>query len=222
MVWQVQIVNNSGGEIAAPAQSTVISSTAVIFTKFGTVTLQDIGHQPNGPHYWAVQVTSGSFSQTWWYDGQGLCTLTINGDSTFIAAGQGQTLHGKIGGPVGCMMQVPASKRVYVTGVTNAAWQQRVTLTVDGMGASSVWVGTGERNHELTNTFIDTVGHLSGWVEVGVLMEHQAPGQPWAPSSMKAGNYTLLGYNFRMVVSEDGADQDYNDSGLSLQWWQLP
>lgn len=222
MVWQVNIVNNSGSPVSGPAESDVISTTALIFTKFGTILLQDIGHQPDGPHYWAVQVTSGGYSQRWWYDGQGVCTLTINNDGTFSVSGQEQRFSGPIQGAAGCIFQIPASKRVYITGVTNAAWQQRVTLTVNGMGASRVWIGAGENNNELVNAYIDTIANPTGWIEVGVLMEHDQPGQNWAPSNMSpVGIYQLMGYNFRMVVSEDGADKDYNDSGLSLQWWNL-
>lgn len=222
MVWQVNIVNNSGSPVLGPAASTVIGTTALIFTKFGTILLQDIGHQSGGPHYWAVQVTSGGFSQRWWYDGQGMCTLTINSDGAFSVSGQEQTFGAPIRGPIGCTFKIPASKRVYITGVTNAAWQQRVTLTLNGMGPSMAWTGAGENNSELVNTYIDTAADPTGWIDVGVLMEHEQPGQNWTPSSMSpVGVYQLMGYNFRMVVSEDGADRDYNDSGLSLQWWEL-
>lgn len=222
MVWQVSIVNNSGSPVCGPAASTVIGTSALIFTKFGTILLQDIGHQAGGPHYWAVQISSGGFSQWWWYDGQGVCTLTINDNGTFSVSGQDQRFSAPINGPIGCIFNIPASKRIYITGVTNAAWQQRVTLTLNGMGPSMVWTGAGENNTELVNTYIDTVADPTGWVQAAVLMEHQQPGQNWTPSNMSpVGTYQLMGYNFRMVVSEDGADRDYNDSGLSLQWWEL-
>jgi hypothetical protein len=223
MVWQVKITNNSGSSVVAPAFDTVNLTSALIFTKFGTINLVDIGHQPNGPHYWAIQVTSGAFNQIFWYDGGGLCELTINADGSFTAVGQGNSLQGTISGPMGRIFQLPSSKRIYITGVTNAAWTQRATLTVDGMGASLIWAGAGEDNHEFSNTFVDSRADQSGWINAGVLIEHQQPGAAWLPSSMSpVGPYQLLGYNFRMLAAEDGADQDYNDCGLSLQWWTLP
>jgi hypothetical protein len=98
MVWQVAITNDSGSTVVAPAENTVIGASAVIFTKFGTISLQDCGHLEGGPHYWAIQVTSGQFRQLFWYDGQGLVSLTINADGTFVASGQGNELNGKISG----------------------------------------------------------------------------------------------------------------------------
>jgi hypothetical protein len=69
---------------------------------------------------------------------------------------------------------------------------------------------------------VDTVGDPSGQIQAGVLMEH-SPGSSWVPNDMSpVGIYQLLGCNLRIVTSEDGGDQDYNDSGMQVQWWELP
>lgn len=223
MNWQVQVNNQSGMPVVAPGANAVLNTSALIFTRFGTISLVDIGHQVGGPHYWAIQVTSGkNFSQVFWYDGGGLVALAINADGSFSATGQGNNLVGKIGGPPGRTFQLPASRRVYITGVTNAALQQRVTLTLGGMGPSYVWTGAGEGNHELMNQFVDTTSDPSGQIQAGVLMENDQGGN-WFPNNMSPlGAYQLMGFNVRFVVSEDGADQDYNDSAMQMQWWALP
>lgn len=227
MTWSVNTVNNTSGIIVTPSASTLFSegTRAVIFVEnIGYITLLDIGHQVGGPHYWCVEISSGNYSNRWWYDGNGLCTLTINPDGTCTLTGQEQTLNGPIGGGAPRLFQLPATHRVYITGVTNAAWLQRVTMTVNGGGQSMQWIGTGEGNKELANVAIDTPFGTDGLVNAALTMEHSRNGGgSWELSAMsQVGNYSLLGYNLRMVVSEDGADQDYNDSGLSCQWWMLP
>ncbi|MDA8457177.1 fucose-binding lectin II [Acidovorax sp. GBBC 3334] len=228
MTWSVNVINNTGGPVISPANSTlyVQGTQAVIFVqRFGYITLLDIGHQNGGPHYWCVSVTTGGYTNRWWYDGQGACDLVLNPDGTFNLSGQGQTLHGVIGGGTDArFFDLPPSHRVYLTGVTNALWNQRVTLTVNGGGPSLQWVGAGEGNRELAHQTIDTPPGPAGQNNAAVIMEHANNGSgAWVMSNMSGvGKYGLLGYNLRMVVSEDGADQDYNDSGLACQWWMLP
>jgi hypothetical protein len=85
------------------------------------------------------------------------------------------------------------------------------------------WQGSGENNRELANVAIDTP-HGKKQVLAAVLMQYSRnSGGSWSNSKMsEVGQYSLLGFNTRTIVSEDGFDKDYNDSGLCCQWWALP
>lgn len=50
----------------------------------GYISLDDAGHQPGGPHYWAVRING---SQLFWYDGGGDMQITVNQDGSFAING---------------------------------------------------------------------------------------------------------------------------------------
>jgi hypothetical protein len=226
MTWSVSVQNNSGRAVIAPAvanQYTQGYQAIVTVDGLGGIQLLDVGHVAGGPHYWAVQVTTGKFSGMWYYDGGGLCTLTLNPDGTFRLEGQGQTLSGEIGGPSPLILPLPAGTRVYVNAFTNAGFLQRVTLTVNGGGINQ-WQGTGEGNNELANAPVDTPKDSSGWVTTSALVEFSNNGgASWNRSKVSpVGSFTIYGYNQRTIVSEDADDDDYNDVAIIMSWWVAP
>jgi hypothetical protein len=225
MTWSVVVINKTGGKSVFPCPKTLFKEgdRTIIFTEKGHIELLDIGHQAEGPHNWCVQVTSGNSQQRWWYDGPGECTLILDAHGSFELTGQDQKLTGKISGGVANFFELPPAHRIYITAVTNAAWQQKAILTIDGGGTSMLWQGAGEDNRELADLAIETP-YGKEQVLAAVFIQYSKNGSgSWSNSMMsEVGTYSLLGFNTRTVVSEDGFDKDYNDCGFSCQWWSLP
>ena len=57
------------------------------------------GHQPDGPHYWAVDIQAAGAPQRWYYDGAGVLDISIDDDGSFTLSGQGQTITGTVVSP---------------------------------------------------------------------------------------------------------------------------
>lgn len=64
--------------------------------ELGAMYFTDVGHQPDGPHYWAVDIQAAGAPQRWYYDGAGLLDVSINDDGSFTLSGQGQTITGTV------------------------------------------------------------------------------------------------------------------------------
>lgn len=69
------------------------SQYIVYVENVGGVILEDVGHIAGGPHYWAVQVNNGGH---WYYDGEGHCSISIEGDGSFTIAGQNNSVSGDV------------------------------------------------------------------------------------------------------------------------------
>lgn len=65
----------------------------------GAMYFTDMGHQPGGPHYWAVDVQFGDTTKRWWYDGSGVLDVAISPGGLFLLSGQGQTISGSVATP---------------------------------------------------------------------------------------------------------------------------
>ena len=50
----------------------------------GYISLEDVGHQQGGPHYWAVRING---SQLIWYDGQGDMQIAVSAGGSFTMNG---------------------------------------------------------------------------------------------------------------------------------------
>lgn len=228
-MWTVRVVNNAGKTVVAPDPKTlyVEGELAAIFIEdMGSITLLDVGHRPGGPHHWAVKVTSGGVSQYWWYDGGGgQGVLTISADRTFQLNGiiPSTSLTGKIGGPFGVGATLPSNQLVYYRAVTNAAYLQRATMTVNGAPKSFCWTGSGENNAEMAD-ISQATPVADGNVAVMTAMEHSTDnGATWKESVYAGvGTPSIMSYRANIIVSEDATDQDYNDCAITMQWWQRP
>jgi hypothetical protein len=64
----------------------------LVVSQKGFLDIVDMGHQPGGPHYWQLNLNG----LTYWYDGDGSITLTINNDGTFNAKGDGNDISGHL------------------------------------------------------------------------------------------------------------------------------
>lgn len=58
----------------------------------GFVDFTDVGHQPDGPHYWKLVVGDRDY----WYDGQGAITLTVRSDGSYTLVGDGNKFSGML------------------------------------------------------------------------------------------------------------------------------
>lgn len=225
MTWSVNTINNSGRTVIAPgAGNLYVEGQQAVVTVLGAglVQMLDVGHQDGGPHYWAVQVSSGSYSQLWWYDGQGACTLTLNGDGSFTLTGQGQQFGAAVGGQMPITLQLPAGAAMYANAFTNAQYTQRITLTTSG-GPITQWSGSGEGDSEIADVRFNSPGSAGQVIIASVLMEYSAGGNTWNRSNVSpVGTFSILSYNQRTIVSEDSTDFDWNDSALLLSWWTQP
>lgn len=227
MTWSVTTQNDSTNTVIAPASGNLYNhgfQAVVTVLDVGVIQLLDIGAVQGGPAYWGVQVTSGAYSQVWYYNGVGECTLVLNSDNaTFTLTGCAQTLTASIGGTPPPMLTLPGAQTTYVNAFTNAMDLQSVTLTMDG-GPITQWSGSGEGNAEMADTSFVTPGSAGSSVLATVLMQNSSDGgATWQNSQMSTpGTFSVVSYNQRTVVSEDSTDDDWNDSALVLSWWVAP
>ncbi|HMN28264.1 MAG TPA: hypothetical protein PKE45_08925 [Caldilineaceae bacterium] len=235
MTWTVSVINNSARSLVAPSPGVnyVEKMQASIFVKtLGCITLLDVGAQPGGSHTWAVDITSGFQTQRWWYDGGGACVLTINADDTFTLTGQDQTLSGPIGGPIGVGLDMPSSDAVYLMAFSNAGYQQRLVLTVDGGDRSYCFQGSGEPNVRIPDRYTQNIDiaftppvTADGVVRAWVSMENSSDGGTTWRESLYAplSAHSVASYESRILLSDDaGGDGDFQDLVLYVHWWSPP
>ena len=68
------------------------ASFRLMINGLGYVDIDDLGHQPQGLHYWALNLNG----QRYWYDGQGSIEFVIEADGSFQATGQGNNVFGQL------------------------------------------------------------------------------------------------------------------------------
>lgn len=68
------------------------TSFRLMINALGYIEIKDIGHQPGGEHYWALELNG----ERYWYDGEGGLEITVEGDGSFQATGQGNHVVGKL------------------------------------------------------------------------------------------------------------------------------
>lgn len=115
---------------------------------------------------------------------------------------------------------VPTSKDVVVKGFTNAAYTQRITLKVEGVG-SYVLTGSGENNHPIGTRHFTTPseGGPDGAISIDVTVEYSPDGGgKWQAPDVYTDSCTVQAYNMIIAVSEDRVDQDYNDAICMISW----
>lgn len=97
----------SGGTATGDKLNATRGNAILEVGALGAIYFTDVGHQPDGPHYWAVDIQFGDTTKRWFYDGGGVLDVQVNADGTFVLSGQGQTITGSISsedtpfGPVG-------------------------------------------------------------------------------------------------------------------------
>ncbi|WP_461481220.1 fucose-binding lectin II [Porticoccus sp.] len=119
---------------------------------------------------------------------------------------------------------LPLNSYISVRGFTNAAFPQSVAI-VDENGGSHEMSGSGEQDTPMQNgsygfTTPSTAKNPGGF-QVTVTVQSQQGGQ-WVPSQVTSGKTSLAYYNLVLVVSEDGADTDWNDAVVQFSWWTTP
>jgi len=226
MTWNVTVVNNSPSTVinGSAANAYTEGYCAVIaVVGVGSIYLLDVGHVGGGPHYWAVRVTTGTtYNQLWWYDGGGACTVTINADNSFTLTGQGQTLSAPIGPPYLPVINLPGGLPILVSAFTNAAYQQRLIVTVNNDTGIKQWSGAGEGNVALaTNATFTAPGAAGTFVQATVSIDYSPDGgQTWGHSNISPPSQCAVRrYNQTIFVSEDAIDNDWNDMTALISWW---
>lgn len=235
MTWTVSVTNNSGRTVVAPnpAVNYAEKMQASIFVEaLGCITLLDVGNQLSADYTWAVDITSGGQTQRWWYNGSGACALTINADDTFTLSGQDQTLTGPIGGPIGVGLDMPSSDAVYLMAFTNAGYQQRLVLTVDGGDRSFCFQGNGEPNVRIPDLYSQNIdvtftppATADGVVRAWASMENSSDGGTTWRESLYApmSAHSVASYESCILLSDDaGGDGDFQDLVLYVHWWSPP
>jgi hypothetical protein len=89
----------AGHDVQAGDLNHTRGNAIVVVGGLGAVYFTDVGHQPGGPHHWAVDLQFGESSARWWYDGGGVLDAVFEQDGSFTLSGQGQTIHGQITSP---------------------------------------------------------------------------------------------------------------------------
>ncbi len=126
-------------------------------------------------------------------------------------------------GPVsgnGIAFSLPAGKTAFWTVTTQAAYNQFVQLK-DSTGAVIFQsVGASSGGHSPTQigsgTFV-TTGNSPYTIYIGINGGQQWSTVLWDDMIVNL-NDTIMCSNFNFI-SEDGADQDFNDSAVSISWF---
>ena len=117
-------------------------------------------------------------------------------------------------------MMLPPSTRVFVSAFTNAAYQQKVTVTPPGGGQPLVYQGAGENNHQIGQQFITTAGGSQNLAYSVTIQNSADGGGTWQDSTLLPGGTVIGSFNLQVVLSEDHVDQDYNDAVVEFLWWR--
>jgi len=113
-------------------------------------------------------------------------------------------------------VKLPANTRVFIRAIANAAWLQRVTITPPS-GSPIVWKGSGEGNQPFGDIQVTTSGKIDTYT---VNIEHSSDGgNSWNSSSSTSGDTSIASLRAKYILSEDGADSDYNDAVVEFMWW---
>ena len=118
------------------------------------------------------------------------------------------------------IVDVPTSKDVVIKGFTNAAYLQRISLNVEGIGQFAL-TGTGENNTPIGSQHFTTppTGGPDGQIGIEVTIEYSSDGgNTWQAPDVYTDSCTVQAYNLIVVVSEDMVDQDYNDAICMISW----
>jgi hypothetical protein len=128
-------------------------------------------------------------------------------------------------GPVsgnGIAVSVPNGKTAFWTVTTQAAWQQYVVLA-DSSG-NLIFTASGASPDGHSPTLIGSGSFVSGdpggnyQLFIGINGGAQWSSVMWDVLPLTLNGATMSSsYTF---ISEDGADQDYNDSCVSLTWFE--
>jgi len=121
---------------------------------------------------------------------------------------------------------LPFSTEVIIYGFTNAAYDQRITLTFED-GTNLVMTGTGEHNNPTnpakTIKRIPASGANPNGYAVKVTIDHKSNNDPnWVSSKLGGGSCGVNLYYVLLVVSEDLVDMDWNDGVVQFCWWLPP
>jgi len=223
MSWSVTVLNNSSNTVIQPSSSIVYTQgfvAIVAVVGVGSIYLLDVGAQKGGPRNWGVLVSSGSYSATWYYDGEGACTLTINNDNTFSLTGQGQGLVSSIGPPYLPVINLPANLAISVNAFTNAMYSQRLVVTPNNYNGLLQWSGSGEGNAPIATNAPFTVPGNSGVVQTLVSIDYSEDGSNWGHSNISPPSQCAVRrFNQVIFVSEDSIDNDWNDMTALFSWW---
>lgn len=90
-----------GGATSGSALNNAAGNAILEVGSLGALYFTDMGHQPGGPHYWAVDVLYNDSTWRWFYDGQGVLDAGVASDGSFTLSGQGQKLQGQLSQPPG-------------------------------------------------------------------------------------------------------------------------
>ncbi len=120
---------------------------------------------------------------------------------------------------------LPLNTYVNVYGFTNAAFEQRITITEEN-GTIHTMTGQGEYNAPMQggNFAIQTPGSSSDpslGYQLSIQIESLQGGN-WIPSKLISGMTSLMYFNMILVTSEDYSDQDWNDAVAQFCWWTPP
>jgi hypothetical protein len=120
---------------------------------------------------------------------------------------------------------LPLNTYVSVACYTNALFNQRVTITLEGK-PPTVLIGSGEHNTPMPNgAFAITTPGVSinplGYM-VTVAVDSSRPNGQWLPSEVSQGLCPVMYYRLALVVSEDYKDDDWNDAVVQFSWWIAP
>lgn len=113
---------------------------------------------------------------------------------------------------------LPGSTDIVVQGFTNAAYQQRITITPSA-GSPVVFTGAGEGNHPIGTMQFTTPPGPDVPLVVSIASS-QDGGHTWQPSDIYSDSCSVQALQVVVVVSEDLVDEDYNDAVCYVSWPQ--
>jgi len=115
---------------------------------------------------------------------------------------------------------LPYSTDVVVKAFTNAANEQRVTISPPS-GRPIVLLGSGEQNKPIGSTHFTTVTN-GDQPSLGVTVEcSDDGGHTWRPSDIFTDTCSIQAYQLVVIVSEDHVDEDYNDAVCMISWSEV-
>jgi Fucose-binding lectin II (PA-IIL) len=114
-------------------------------------------------------------------------------------------------------VNLPPSTDIVVKGFANASYTQRITITPP-QGQPIVFQGSGEGNRPIGITHFTTPAGADSAIAVVAIASSADGGQTWNPSDVYLDSCDVQAYNLTVIVSEDLADEDYNDAVCFLSW----
>lgn len=116
---------------------------------------------------------------------------------------------------------LPNATQIVVQSFANAAYLQRVTITLSGQ-QPIVFTGTGYYDTPIGTQVINTPSGQGG-VATTVAVDHsQDGGQSWQPSQVDWDDCVIQYYQLIAVASEDSGDNTWNDATTYFTWTQPP